>query len=155
MGGFENGTGRDGRRIQTSNYSSVRQNRTRTHITNTDIFIFMRIIDNTLAKLIGDVNPNKTAMINQKACLINRQNTIIRCNNIEDVQTILGKDFPPLQKWIPDPVMRRSLLKQYPFLVMLSNQLKLDNPVMWYQAKGKPLVVEYPDKFYIVSPMIH
>jgi len=44
-------------------------------------------------------------------------------------------------------------LKEYPFLVFLQNKLKMPLPIMWHYAKEKPLVVEYSDKCYIVSPV--
>jgi hypothetical protein len=74
-------------------------------------------------------------------------------DTLEQAMALLGTDSKALQKWYPDDLTMRKWLKEYPFTVFLQNKLNLPMPDMWYYGKEKPLVIEYADKCFIISPV--
>jgi len=113
----------------------------------------MSALETMANRLMGNVEPTIEAIINEVPCLANDKNTILQIETLEQAKKLIGSDAEALRKWIPDNLIMKQWLKEYPFLVFLQNKLHLPLPDMWYYAKEKPLVIEYSDKCYIISPV--
>jgi len=104
-------------------------------------------------KMMGNIEPTIKTEINDVICLANDKSTILQVETLEQAMALLGSDSDALQKWYPDDLTMRKWLKEYPFVVFLQNKLNLPMPDMWYYGIEKPLVLEYHDKCFIVSPV--
>lgn len=104
-------------------------------------------------KMMGEIEPTRHDKINDIECLANEKNTILQVETLQEAFELLGSDAKAIQKWYPDGLTMKKWIKEYPFLVFLKDKLNLPMPDMWYYGKEKPLVIEYHDKCYIISPV--
>jgi hypothetical protein len=110
-------------------------------------------LEKIATSMIGEIEPTNTTEINEVECLTNGKNTILQTDTVEQAMKLLGNDAEALKRWIPDNIILKKWFKEYPFLVFLQQKLNMPFPDMWYYGEGKSLVIEYPDKCYIIAPV--
>lgn len=113
---------------------------------------------NILNKFIGELEPTIETTINDTECLENKRSIILKVDSMDKVKAILGIEFEALQEWMPDQLTLKRFYKEYPALPLFKNEMDnkgkyLEYPDMFYYGKGKPLVIEIKETFYLFSPM--
>lgn len=113
--------------------------------------IDINLLKDSMIKLIGSVDTTNEIMINGIECFQNKQKTIIQVNNIEDAKSILANQFILLEQFNPYSVMMKQIFNEYPYLVLLKEELDLPYPNKFYYKKELPLIIEYDDYCFIID----
>lgn len=111
------------------------------------------ILNDSLLKIIGSVDTKDQTMINGIECLRNKHGTVFKVDNLGEAELFLAEKFPLLDRFYPDGIMMKKIFKEYPFMVLLKNELNLDYPDCFHYQYKEPLVIEYKDCCYIFCEM--
>ena len=114
------------------------------------------MIDNLInlgLKAIGSVATNEEIEENGMIYYKNKYNSIFKFDDFEDTKQFIGNDFEILDKYdFVDRLIMEKIFKEYPFLVLLKQEINLPFPNNMYYLESKDMIIEYEKSCYVIKP---